>query len=114
MRLEARWRVILVVFLVCAASIALISTLAHGMAAGDQMGISGLEPAIRMEQNRAKVIGLIGISLELLAGVLVVPWIAPGERSKLCLPFRFLVGVLTTSLVSGLLAWVAVGQLISF
>lgn len=87
---------------------ALISALAQGMAAGDQMGVAGLEPAIRLEQHRANIVALIGIGLELLAGVLVVPWIAPGKRSKPLLFFRFLAGALGTSLISGCLAFAAV------
>ena len=108
MNSKSLWRVILAFLLVCAAAVALISTLAQGMAAGDQVGVAGLEPAIRLEQHRANIAALIGIGLELLAGVLVVPWIAPGERSKPLLLFRFLAGVMATSLVSGCLALAAV------
>jgi hypothetical protein len=85
--------------------VAVFSALAQGMAAGDQIGIPALEGSVHRLQRSSHIAIFTALVLDVLAGILIAPWI-PGQestRSNLRVVLNAMLGVTVTSIATGAL-----------
>jgi hypothetical protein len=87
MKSKKAWKLPVVLILIAAATMAVISSLAQGTAAGDQIGIPGLESSVHRLQRNSGFAASAAILLEVFAGIFVAPWMRREESGRSNLRF---------------------------